>query len=335
MGTVAPKKQEWLWEGVVPLGCLSVWFGDGDVGKSTTIYEFASRLSRGQPMPAETAKHEPYSSIIFTTEDDTESTIATRLQVAGAVPCKVDVIESVALAGGGDTQFHAVKDLDLLEEKIDALGDCRLVVFDPISEYLGNVNFWKDDDLRPALTPLKQLASRKRIAIICIAHLNKKGEAPAKQRINGAQTLINVARAGWLFLPHPDDDQVTLMLKAKGNSLKRNQTGFGFSLDSVLCGDDDVPRICWLDEPVTMSADEALGRQRLTFKRGEQSQALKIDEAESWLRTMLAGGAKAPREIAVLAEQQHITEPTLYRAKKRLGVMKNGFGEWELPPATT
>ena len=41
MSSIRPEKQDWLWQGVVPLGRLSVWYGDGENAKSLTTLEFA------------------------------------------------------------------------------------------------------------------------------------------------------------------------------------------------------------------------------------------------------------------------------------------------------
>jgi RecA-family ATPase len=332
MSNVAVQQQAWAWQGVVPLGCISIWYGDGDVGKSTTLFEFAARLSRGECMPGEKEPHLPYSSIIFTTEDSPSETIAPRLRVADADCGKVHIVTGVE-SSNGEQPFHAVDNLELLQEMIDSLGDCKMIAFDPIAEYLGGINAWKDDDLRPALAPLKRLAEKNNVALICIAHLNKKTDGNAKQRMNGAQTLLNVARAAWLFTEHPDDDQIGLMLKAKGNVLKRNHNGFAFSMENVRLTDSTeggIPRVSWIDERPNISANQALDRQQVRSKRSESNKALKVDEAVCWLRSMLTGGAKSPKEVGVLSEQNGIKEPTLYRAKKQLGVVKNELGQWEL-----
>ena len=285
-------------------------------------------------MPGDSEKRSPFSTIVVQTEDDVESAIRPRLEVAGADIRKVTVINTVDLPDGGETSFHAVNHVDQLADAIDAMGDCKLLIVDPLSEFMPGVNFWKDDSLRPALAPLKRLAEQKHIAVILVAHLNK-GEGNAKQRLNGAQTLINICRAGWLFTEHPDDPETYLMLRAKGNGIKRNQNGFAFTLiDEKLFGPDNdgVPRVRWIDEPVSISADEALSRQRVKSKSGEPAKLNKFEQTVNWLRQLLLGGAKSPREIrALAAEHLDISPATLDRAKTSLGITKNALNLWELP----
>ena len=334
MSNVSLEKTDWLWTRTVPLGRLSVWYGDGENGKSLTTIEFAARGSRGQPMPGDAERRAPFSTIIVQTEDDVASTIRPRLEAAGGDISKVTVLNTVDHSDGGETSFHAVNHVEQLSHAIDELGDCKLLIIDPLSEFMSGVNFWKDDSLRPALVPLKRLAEQKHIAVVLIAHLNK-GEGNAKQRLNGAQTLINICRAGWLFCPHPDDAETYLMLRAKGNGTKRNQNGYSFTLaDEKLFGPeaDGVPKLCWIDEPVTLTADEALARQRAKSKSGEPAKANKFDETVRWLQMMLAGGPKSPREIWLMAKEHlDISRATLDRAKTSLGITKNTLHLWELP----
>lgn len=337
MSNIPTHEDDWLWQNIVPKKKLSLWYGDGGEGKSLTTLEVAARLSRGERLPGETKDRAPCSSLFVTTEDDS-NTIKARLEVASADCSKIRVITGTTTDDGGEGSFDAVKNVDLLAEQIDALPDCGLLVIDPLAEFMPSVNFWKDDALRPALVPLRKLARDKDVAIVLVAHLNKS-EGSVKQRLNGAMTLINVCRAAWLFVSHPDDEETGLMLVAKGNDLKRGQTGFQFCIEDVPhfgANKPGVPRLCWYEEPATITANEVLNRQRArSSDRDRDSKAPKFDEAVNWLKMMLAGSPKHPQEIKVLREAQGISAPTLDRAKRHLEVVKNHLGQWELPSPKT
>ena len=46
----------------------------------------------------------------------------------------------------------------------------RLLVIDPVGNFLGDVNTYKDSEVRQVLMPLQELAERRGIAILLIAH---------------------------------------------------------------------------------------------------------------------------------------------------------------------
>ena len=68
----------------------------------------------------------------------------------------------------------AAEDLDVIERRAAALGDCRLIVFDPISAYIAG----RDSDVRRALTPLRDLAARLGAAVLLITHHSKRAHPP-------------------------------------------------------------------------------------------------------------------------------------------------------------
>ena len=116
-------------------------------------------------MPGETSNHGPCSSIIIQSEDDVQRTVRPRLEVAGADLAQIHAVTGIEQADGAESAFHAVNHVGQLADAIDQLGDCKLLVIDPISEYMPGINFWKDDSLRPALQPLRRLAENKHIAV--------------------------------------------------------------------------------------------------------------------------------------------------------------------------
>jgi hypothetical protein len=70
----------------------------------------------------------------------------------------------------------------------------------------------------------------------------------------------------------------------------------------------------------------------------------KIDEAEAFIREMLAGGPCAQGEVLGEALSQHISRPTLRQAKVRLGVVSRHRGHqggdyqawwWSMPDAAS
>ena len=53
--------------------------------------------------------------------------------------------------------------LDSIEEAIAGLGDCRLLLIDPVTAYLGGIDDHRNSDLRGLILLMKNVAERQRI----------------------------------------------------------------------------------------------------------------------------------------------------------------------------
>ena len=82
------------------------------------------------------------------------ATIVPRLTTAGADLSKVHLLESVILANGSETLPSLRHDIDAITAAAARLGDCRLIVIDPVSAYLKGV-----DDNRNAVSARRVLTA--------------------------------------------------------------------------------------------------------------------------------------------------------------------------------
>ncbi len=155
-----PREIEWLWAGRVPLGMMTMFAGDPKLGKSFVTLAMAAALSRGVPLPSSDQPNRPGSTILMSAEDDPARTIVPRLTAAGADLAKVHILESVVRANGHEALPTLRADVDAIATAATRLGDCRLVVIDPVSAYLTGVDDNRNAALRGVLTPLNRLAER-------------------------------------------------------------------------------------------------------------------------------------------------------------------------------
>ena len=140
-------------------------------------------------------------------EDDPARTIVPRLTAAGADLTKVHILESVILANGSETLPSLRADIDAITAAAARLGDCRLIVIDPVSAYLKGVDDNRNAVLRGVLTPLNRLAERLGAAVVLVSHLTKGGSANGKHRVLGSIAYVGACRANHLFVgrsPRPD-----------------------------------------------------------------------------------------------------------------------------------
>ncbi len=160
VGQFEPREVEWLWADRVPLGMITLFAGDPKLGKSFVSLAMAAAVSRGRALPGSDRPSRPASTILMSAEDDPARTITPRLMAAGADLAKIHVIESVVLGNGCETLPSLRADVGAISAAAARLGDCRLIVIDPVQAYLKGVDDNRNAVLRGVLTPLKNLAER-------------------------------------------------------------------------------------------------------------------------------------------------------------------------------
>ncbi len=332
LADVAPEPIRWLWPGRIALGKLTLIAGDPGLGKSLLSLDVAARVSTGSGWPD--APHEagpPGGVVLLSAEDDAGDTIRPRLDAAAADVSRVTMLQAIHPGGGtgGDSgrPFNLAEDLPALEDAVRAVPDCRLVIIDPVTAYLGGaVDSHKAAEVRALLAPLGALAARCGVAVLAVTHLNKSAGGPAIYRAMGSLAFAAAARAAWAVTRDRDDPRRRLMLPLK-NNLAPDLGGLAYSIEAMGAGGQPV--LAWEPEPVALSADEALGPDR-----GDGGAT---ERAAEWLADALADGPQPARELFERAERAGIRKRTLERAKGRVGAVavKGGFGagwEWRIIP---
>jgi AAA domain len=180
LADVLPSQVDWLWPGRVALGAVTMLAGDPGLGKSLVTLDMAARVSRGASWPdvgppsrgeqnnERTAPIDsaarlaaptvPASVVLVCAEDDPSTTIRPRLEALGADCERIRAFNSVEGRDGAGTgttmrRFDLSRDLAHLTTVVESLGDCRLVVIDPISAFLGRVNENANAGVRSLLWP--------------------------------------------------------------------------------------------------------------------------------------------------------------------------------------
>jgi hypothetical protein len=356
---IAPEQVEWLWPERVALRTLTLFSGDPKLGKGLTTISLAAAVTRGGPMPgagADGPATVPQGSVILlSAEDDPASDIVPRLLAAGAVMERVKILSAIVEPGfDGDpyspgTQVVACErmptvdpdDLRMIERQAAELGDCRLIVFDPITAYLGGGDGDRGTGLRRVLARLKDMAHRLGAAVVLVTHHNKRGASSTngKYRVLGDIAYVGTCRANFLFLQDPDDPtgRRRLMLDNGGNRAA-TQPALAFVIR-----DDGIGPFCeWLPETIELDADAALARAVKAGKSGSAGKTARRRECQEWLRGYLADGPKPATECEPAAIAAGFTRSILEGARIALAVrcIRSGFGkgacyQWHLPDAAS
>lgn len=309
LADIQSQTTSWLWEPYLPFGTVTVLLGDGGIGKSFLSLAIAAALTNGSTLPGNTAALPPSNVIIQNAENPLSTVIKPRLELLGADCSRVHVIN------------ESESRLTLADERIEAAitqHGARLVIVDPLQSYLGaGISMNRAESIRLVLTRLEQVAERTESAILLVGHLNK-GSGKSQYRGLGSVDIFNSVPSV-LYLGQSDEDADTRVI-VHGKS---NLDGLGTSLAFSLRKPDGFQ---WLGE-CDMTLDELLSHR----KPGSRSS--RLDDAEEFLEALLADGVAAAADIMAWAQDNGISEKTLKRAKKNIGVKttrQDGHWIWSM-----
>ncbi len=248
------------------------------VGKSYVSLSMAAGVTRGAAAPHGSIPEAPASVILMSAEDDPSRTIIPRLMAAGADLARVHILESVVLAGGNETLPSLRTDMAQIAAAADRLGDCRLIVVDPVSAYLGGVDDHRNAEVRGILSPLKAMAERLNAAVVLLSHLSKGGSTNAQQRVIGSIAYVGACRANFLFVKDREDPtgRRVLMLDNGGNLAPPAST-LAYRIEDR----GEGTRVEWLDDPLPITAEEALAADQAACQASVAPPERR--EAEGWL----------------------------------------------------
>jgi hypothetical protein len=329
LSRVEPEEVSWLWPSWLALGKLALVDGDPGLGKSAMTLDLAARVSAGRGFP-DGAKCEPAGVVLLSAEDGLADTIRPRLDAAGADTSRILALATVPDEDGHDRLLSIPEDLGLIEKGIRRVG-ARLVVVDPLMAFLsGDTNSHRDQDVRRALAPLAGLAERTGASVLVVRHLNKAAANNPLYRGGGSIGIIGAARMAFVVGKDPQDENRRVMASTK-NNLALPPASLMFGLEEAEGGS---VRVTWLGQS-EVSAKDILATPQ------DQEHADARSEAVEFLNDVLIDGPVTASQIKEEAEDAAISERTLARAKKTLGIISYREGEtgsrgkgqwlWKLP----
>jgi putative DNA primase/helicase len=312
---------KWLWPGRVAIGKQTLIAGEAGLGKSQLSIAMVAAVTTASAWPCGEGRAPVGSAIILSAEDDPADTVVPRLMAAGADLRRVHLLTAVRVDGSkGRRTFDLGVDIELLAQKLSAIGDVRLIIIDPISSYLGTkVDSHINAAVRGVLEPVGELAARLRVAVVSITHPPKSTGAAAINRFIGSVAFVAAARTAFMVVRDVDDEDRRLFLPVK-NNLGPLGKGLAFRLEQRIVGEAGkgivASSVAWESEPVTIAADQAL--QAADAQAGGDHSA--ASEAEEFLQRVLAGGPVAAAEIKREAQDAGLSWATVRRAQGRLGI---------------
>lgn len=222
LSDVEGKAIQWFWPNRIPAGMLSLLVGNPGVGKSFLTMYICAMVSTGRDWPDDKNTQAPGSVLLFSDEESLEYAIKPRLQSHEADCTRIFAVPHIKRADGNPEPFTIDEHIQLLRETLGRMPDCRVIIFDPITAYLGAVNANNNAEVRGALVGLQGLAQERNVTILGINHFSKKAELDAIHRILGSTGFVAAARAVWAVVlekqdEHADEDPARLLVPVKSN----------------------------------------------------------------------------------------------------------------------
>jgi AAA domain len=207
---VSEAELSWLWREFLPSNKLVHFAGASSEGKSPVTLDLIARVTSGKAWPDGTPNDNPGTVILMAGEDDIADTVKPRLRIAGADMKRVLLFKPYIPKEERDIELSVAIDRDYkgLVKAVREVQDLRLIVIDPITNYLGAAGMNKEDEIRGSVSmPLVELAHSSNICIITVGHLNKRGaDATVLQRAMGAAAFTGVARKVFAFGNDPEEE---------------------------------------------------------------------------------------------------------------------------------
>lgn len=328
MNEYTPAPVRWLWPGRIPLGKLTLLFGDPGLGKSLITAYIAAVVSRGFMFggrwpDGSTPTTFPGDVVMLSGEDDPHDTIRPRLEKFGARLENIHFVEGVsASAGWAPGEVALDRHIDALARKIASLPSTRLIIVDPISAYLGDTDSHRNSEVRAVLKRLSELARTSGAAVLCVTHSSKaKAEnTRAVHRAMGSLAFAAAARVVWQIAKHPANPEQRTLLLAKSN-LPPAITGPAGLIYQIM----PEGELAWVRTDVELDADDA---------DTSDPESSTLSEAVEFLTASLAEHDMTAERILAEGERVGISNRTLRRAKQLLGVVSKRTHDgwsWALP----
>lgn len=212
---IEPEPVDWLWEGWIAKGFITIFAGETATGKSTALGDVAARVTTGKPWPGESVERRPGQVVWLGSEDPPRQVTIPRLMASGANLEHVNIIAGATLNGRArsvsmqedlGSMMHA---LDMAKEQGDPIS---MIVIDPVTSYLSGGVLKKVDmndagQIRTVLEPWSTLASLYNVAIVCVTHFAKDTNRSMLNRVLGSGAFSALSRGVIAITTLPEEAQ--------------------------------------------------------------------------------------------------------------------------------
>ena len=232
---------EWLWYNRIPRKKLSILAGKPQEGKSFFTVMMAAHITTGTPFPNE--PHRPVKQghvLVLQAEDGIADTWMKRFLWEKGDPAFLHFITGVRAKRRDRLQyFNLAGDLDLFQNAVREIGKGKvkveLGIVDPMMSYVGSkVDAKAEQEVRPMIQALMDLAAEEKVTIQATTHLNKNEAADSLQRLMGSVAFGAAPRFVQLIGRQRGERDQRFFMVMKASSVpepEQRMAHFGFRIE--------------------------------------------------------------------------------------------------------
>ena len=294
---------EWLWEGWIQRGVLTLLAAEPGIGKTRFGLDLCRRIYLGLPWPDGSPMTLPERSpTLWIPADNNHAELADLPAKFGFVPEAIYLNTSKGDLYGG-TELTTPEQLGRLEFHIRCVNPA-LVFIDTIT----NTSDYKSQDTSDAkkqFKPLQEIAKRTGTAIVCVTHLNAAGKTLGRRADEKVRTAIRLEQPDKENQEHRRKLHVT-----KSNSLMPAALGITMGANGNEY-DLDPPKPP--DEGQVFVGKAGAGGMEATPR---------LQECIAWVAKQLDEGNNRVGQLRTAAELVGFSSKTLYKARDKMGVIE-------------
>ena len=339
----------WGWEpesngqshGAIPVGSMSIWAGRPGAGKSTTGRWFAAQVSRGI-LPG-CWYGTPHNVAYIAGEESLKYNVIPSLVAAGADMMRILNPQVSFQAPDGVNEIVPLvpeKDMRELTALLKARG-VKVVIVDPLMEYMGggNIDIYKNDQVRAKVKPWAKLAEDIDGIVIAIMHLNKSGNGDVVAGINGSSAFGEVARSIFGFAKDPNSEEGDRVMSQEKNSIGNEGAAWTYRIEGKEITNSQGKKGSFGTFVMVGDSEKTVGEVLRELPTGSDSddrsevEAIVLDYLES------QGGTAPAGDVLKVTRAAGLSDSTVKNSRKKIGVKTvkagmNGGWVWTIDPAS-
>lgn len=309
LADVQPQVVKWLWPNRIPLGKVTVIYGETGIGKTSLGLDLAARVSTGAAWPDEEENAGPGRVLSLNGEDSPNETVSPKLIAAGADLKKISSLGKIQNVGKTrrPRRFDLGRDIAMLRQRLEALPDVKLVLIDSLELFSGVLGLTKPQ-MRGVLADLDELAAEHGVAIVILSGATKC-DLPVKNLWRVDRDVGNSDLRYWVPARFGWEDYLS--------------PGLPFCLDQG--------RVVWGGRCVPPKLEQLSGATKT-----ETTNSLMTRQVD-WLRSFLRAGPQPTKSVLAAASVHGWSAGQMRRAKEALYVacwkeqVPQGCWMWDLP----
>jgi hypothetical protein len=316
---------------LIPKDGLTFITGAPGVGKTFWTCLLSSLITNGYDWEGHSIEK---GCILFLEGESTKSVFVRRLENNGVDLKQCGILEGKEVYCKETQQWHLdpviFQVIRFIEESIDTMEmktgrRIGALVADPVGNFYGTADSYKDTEVRRLLMPMKQIAEKREIAFVLVGHHGKAQHAHSQNLALGSVGQGGVARSHCQIYTDKEDKELRYFAPSKVNDATEYKS-VSYRIVKPL-GEVQI-----VSTGIDKQADDFMQEQRQS-QSGRPPQEL--ESAEKWLQDFLSTGKKLSTEVFEVAkEAEGFSKSTIDRAKKELGIKPKQIDRqwwWVLP----